>query len=150
MARSWLSLLHEPLPTMRRSNLLLAPSAFLFLFAAGCGESDVKAGEEPPQSLDLSKLSVEGMQEKVDELTESLTAKLAEIQDRASAVKVSDAADPLVDQLARLKEALGAASMPALDSLQAKVEELERKFSSDPQVMEALKPLLERLRALLE
>ena len=131
--------------------------ALLALTGASCGDGEVKAGDvidsgknalEGLQDLDLDSLGVDGMKDKVGELTASLGDKLKGIQDEAGALDASKALGPVVDQLSKLKGALGD-KMPAMDELGATISSLKEKFSGDAGVMAALQPLLDKLQSLL-
>ena len=125
-------------------------------FIASC-DGDVKAsdildsGKEALsnlEDLDLSKLSVDDMKEKVGELTSSLGSKLEGIKDEAGAIDVAKSLGPVVDQLNNLKGVLGD-NMPTMDQLGGIVDSLKSKFSGDEGIMKALQPLLEKLQSLL-
>ena len=133
-----------------KATLLLLPLAF-----TGCSEGDVSAkeliesGKQALEDIDLSKLSVDGMKEKVGELGGMLTSKLESIKDEASAVDVKKAVEPVVDQLSKLKGALGD-NMPSMDQLGGIVDSLKSKFGGDEGIMSVLQPLIEKLQNLMK
>lgn len=114
--------------------------------AAGASLDDLK-GELA--DLDLSALSTDAIKEKAGTVTESLTSRLGEIKDKASAVEISESVEPLVGALGKMKDALGE-NMPSMESLSGVVESLKEKFAGNEGIMEALKPLLEKLQALFQ
>ncbi len=140
---------------MKRTNTLACLGASLLLFGAACGEGETKASEVKTgetlsaKAPDLSTLSTGDLQKKFEELGGMITKEIATITDKASAMKASDVIGPLADQLKQLKEKLGA-SLPSMESVKTAIEGLKTKFAYDPDVMAALKPLLDKLQALLK
>ena len=143
---------------MKRFSLTTAALSALLLVSA-CSKEEVqakmdeaadKAGSalESVKDLDLGSLSPDALKEKAAEYTESLGSKLGEIKDKASAMDVSKAAEPVVDMLSKAKDILGE-NMPDLSSLTGVVDDLKSKFGGDEGVMSVLKPLLDKLQSLL-
>ncbi len=132
------------------SLLLLAALALL----PGCSEGDVKAseliesGKKAVQDLNLDELGVDGMVAKVGDLGDSLKSKLEGIQDKAGAIDVAETMGPVVEQLNKLKKALGD-KMPTIEGLNGVVTNLKDKFSGDESVMKVLQPLLDKLKNLM-
>jgi hypothetical protein len=142
---------------MRRTNALACFGATLLLFAVACNESETQAKEplttpdlpyaEPP--ADPAKISFGEIQNEVQDLGAAIARELGTITDQASALKAADVIGPLASQLESLKQKLGA-SLPSMESLESAIQAVEARFASDPAVMDTLKPLLERLRGLLQ
>ena len=101
------------------------------------------------KDIDLSALSPDAIKEKAGTVVESLSTKLGEIKDQASAVDLSEKAEPLVGALGKMKDVLGE-NMPDMSTLSKVVDDLKAKFSGDNGIMEALKPLFEKLQALFQ
>jgi hypothetical protein len=123
--------------------LLLLP------FGAGC-DGDVKAGKEGGvgiEGLDVEKLGVDGMKQKVSEIASSLTSKLQGIQDEAGAIDFKKTAEPMLQQLDTLKTSLGA-SLPDLSDLRKAADAVETKFKGNDAVMKVLQPVLDQVRKL--
>ena len=100
------------------------------------------------KDMDFSSLSPEVLKEKAQSVAETLKAKLSEVKDEASAVDISKTAEPLVSALDKMKTALGD-KMPDLESLSGIVDSLKAKFSDNEGIMNALRPLIEKLQSLL-
>lgn len=146
--------------TMKATKLTVL-CLLLLPFTAGC-EGDTKAagGNDGTsvdegtkgilgglEGLDPSKLGVEGMQQKTDELIGMLKSKFESIQDEAGAIDVKKTAEPLIAQLGTLKTALGD-KLPSLAELSKVVDDVEAKFQGNEAVMKVLKPVLDQVRKL--
>ena len=137
---------------MRRETLLFLALAFP-ITATGCGDAEVHAGDLVDRAkgglegLDLSQMSTGAMQEKVGELTRGLVSELGGIDDAASALDVKKQVEPVLGQLDRLKAALGD-KMPDLGSLATLADQLRSRFQFREDVLEVLKPVLDKIRGL--
>jgi hypothetical protein len=143
---------------MKRLSFSIAALSALLLVSA-CSKEEVqakmdeaanKAGGalESLKDIDLGSLSPDALKEKANSLTDSLATQLGEIKDKASAMDVKKAAEPVVDMLSKMKGMLGE-NMPDLSSLNGVVDDLKAKFNSDEGVMGVLKPLLDKLQSLV-
>ncbi|MEM7311422.1 MAG: hypothetical protein AAF682_32455 [Planctomycetota bacterium] len=133
-------------------RVLLASLCILPLTA--CGEGGVEAselmekGQEALGELDLSALSPEAMTEKAGELLGGVTSKFDEIKDVASAENVKSELEPMLGQIAKLKDVLGD-KMPNLDSLKTAADDLMSKFGGDTEIMKVLQPVIDKIKTML-
>ena len=97
---------------------------------------------------ELSKLTPEAAKEKVSSLANQAASKLSSIKDSATAEKVKQEIEPMLDQLAQLEATL--AEKLDLSSLEKAVEDVMARFTSDPGVMKALQPLLDKIQKLMK
>lgn len=97
---------------------------------------------------EISKLTPEAAKEKVSSLANQAASKLASIKDSATAEKVKQEIEPMLDQLSQLKTTL--AGKLDLSSLEKAVKDVMAKFTSDPGVMKALQPLLDKVQGLMK
>lgn len=140
---------------LQATSVLLA----LVPFVASC-DGDVKASDVVANGKaavgkmadDLGNLSVDELKAKVSNVSKDLSQKLSqsfdEIKDKASALDVKQAVEPMVEQLSKLEAMLGE-KMPSMESLRGALEELKTKFAGKEDIMEVLRPLIDKLQALL-
>jgi hypothetical protein len=124
----------------------------------GCGKAN-QAAETAGASLDalqreldgidLSAASPEALKAKLGPAVESLSATLGEIKDQASAENIKKALEPMIAKLSQAKQALGQ-ELPSSEELAARLDALEAKFQGNEAVMKVLKPLIDKLRQLLQ
>lgn len=145
-------------------NRTLIPAFSLCLLFTGCGEegSDPLAAAKNTvgdaagkmegalgdlTNIDLSSLSGDALKSKVGEMGTALTDKLGGIKDLASAESIKESIMPLLDKLTDAKGLLGD-NMPDLSSLKDAAIKLKDKFAGDQGIMDAIKPLLDKITAL--
>ena len=145
---------------MKPTKALACVGASLVLLGIACDESETRASEPKTGTApalpslaeelpDPAKISIGELQTEVQDVGASIAKELGTITDQASALKAADVIGPLATQLESLKQKVGA-SLPSMDSLESAIQAVETRFASDPAVMATLKPLLDRLRALLQ
>ncbi|MFN0007175.1 MAG: hypothetical protein ACKVXR_04640 [Planctomycetota bacterium] len=128
-----------------------APILLVLFIASSCEKSADAAAtiKGASGSVDLSKLTPEAMKTEGSKLVSQVTSKLGEIKDLASAENAVKQLDPLIGNLGMLKDKLGAGGLD-LSSIQSSISGLTSKFGSDTKIMGALKPLLDKLQAMLK
>ena len=139
---------------MKSIHATLPLALLLPILASSCSEESsaktsdlLSSAAEQVKGLDLSEMSTGDMSSKVTELIGGLVKQLGEVKDEASATAAATEMGPIADQLGALKKALGG-EMPDLSSLSSAVQSFTTKFSADSGIMDALKPILEKLTAL--
>ena len=140
------------------TTLLLVPALFLSTACSGdVDASDIKdgvmeAGSNALESLgdiDLTSLSVDQVKEQFSGATASMTESLGGIKDLATAENFAEKFGPLMDKMGSMKALLGE-NMPDMSSLGDMVSGLTEKFSGDDSIMGVLKPILEKVTALVK
>lgn len=139
----------------------LLPLAFVLPMFASCGDAVEAAsngteglkemaanGLDGLKDLDISGLSMDAVKEKGGEVVASLTEKLGSLKNVADVDKLKESMLPMLDKVVAMKDKLGA-SLPGTDALKGAMEKLTSQFSGDSGMMEALKPLLEKLKGLV-
>jgi hypothetical protein len=124
--------------------------------AGACSEQQAKeqaqtakdAAATAASHVDLTKLSPEKLKETASSLVADLSAKLQAIKDEAGAKDLVKQFQPVVDQLVSLKSTM-AANMPDMASLKKAVSDVTAKFANDPKIMQALQPLIDKLKTLV-
>ena len=129
----------------------LAFAILVPMFFVGCEKATEAADKmtEAASQLDVSKLSPEALKTEGSKLVSELASKLGEIKDLAGAQSAAKSLEPMLANLGMLKDKLGLANMD-MSSVQTAVSSLTAKFGSDGKIMEALKPLLEKIQGLLK
>jgi len=137
-------------------RLTIAVCAALFLgLAASCGDSTVDAADlvdkakDAAGDLDLEGLSPDALKGKAEDMIGSVTSGLGDIKDLASAEQIKEKLMPMLDKFGDLKGLLGD-KLPDVSSLSTAVDTLKSKFAGNAEIMDALKPLLEKLTTFLK
>lgn len=115
---------------------------------ADAAGASIDALQQELEAVDLSGVTPEALKAKLAIAVESLSAKLGEIKDQASAENVKQALEPVVAKLGAAKHALGE-ELPSREELALELDALETKFHDNEAVMKVLQPLIDRLRQLL-
>ncbi|MFT5288373.1 MAG: hypothetical protein ACI8QS_001991 [Planctomycetota bacterium] len=140
------------------TSLLLVPALFLTPACSGdVDASDIKDGVmeagsnvlESIGDIDLSSLNLDQVKEKFSGATASMTEGLSGIKDLATAQNFADTFGPLMEKMGAMKDLLGD-KMPDMSSLGGMVSGLTEKFSGDDSIMAVLKPILEKVTALVQ
>lgn len=109
---------------------------------------DIKSkASEALESIDVSKLSPDAMKEKAGKVMSDAVAKLGDIKDAASAGDIAKKLTPAMDMLGKVKAAMGSGKFD-FSALTNKAKELTSKFTGNAGVMDALKPLMDKIQAL--
>ncbi|MCP3914040.1 MAG: hypothetical protein GY711_00615 [bacterium] len=133
-----------------KSLLTIPLACLLTLGLTACGDSGVDAKEALSgalENLDID-FSAEGATEKVNEVVKSSVSKIDEIKDLASAESITEKLGPALDMLKKAKTTLGE-KMPDTASLTGLIETLKSKFAGKTDILGALKPLIEKIQALM-
>ena len=133
-------------------KLVLALATLTLALTTGCGESGKGAADvvsAATKNLDLSKLNPEQMKAEGTKLVGDVAQKLGSIKDLASVQSVTKELEPLLGNLGMLKDKLGVSGLN-LSSIQTALTGLTSKFGGDMKIMDALKPLLDKVQALLK
>ncbi|MEZ6017351.1 MAG: hypothetical protein R3F49_19715 [Planctomycetota bacterium] len=156
---------------MKTSRIL--PVVLALGLVAGCNKSDANAAAgdvtksvgdaakglaEKAQSafgglkdLDLSKISSldpAKLQEMGKTAMSTLATQLGSIKDVASAEGFKGMVEPMLEKLTGLKTALGG-KLPDMETLKSALGSLTTKFPSGSEVMNVLKPVIEKLTSLV-
>lgn len=115
---------------------------------ADAAKSGIDSLGEGLKGIDLSAMKPEAMMEKAGSMMSSLAGSLGSVKDLASAEALKEKAGPVIDMLGKMKSALGD-KMPTMDSVKTAVDALKSKFSGDSAIMDALKPMIEKITGLM-
>ncbi len=97
---------------------------------------------------DVTKLDPAKLQEVGKSAMNGIAAQLGSITDLASAKNVVGELEPWMDKLGSLKTALSG-KLPDMESVKTAISGLTSKFSGNADIMGALKPVIEKLQALI-
>lgn len=144
---------------MKRASIILL--AVLAAVAPSCdgkttdivdsAQAAAKEGMEGLEGLkdfELGDLGADAMKSKVSEIAGSLGEQLGSIKDLASATSITEKIGPAIAALEKLKGGLGG-MLPDMGSLGGIVDTLKSKFGDKADIMGVLKPMLDKLMALL-
>jgi len=132
---------------------LLAPLAACSKSEAGAGDMAEKAksaateASAQAENLDLSKLAPAELKAKADSIIADLGKQIEAVKDVPAAKELVAKFSPKLDQLAGMKDKLAG----ALDasSIQKVIDSVTTKLAAHPDVLAAVQPLLEKLKALV-
>ena len=131
----------------------------LFLPLAACSKSEAgapksnptdaaaAAAKEASSKIDLSKLAPEELQKKATTVVEELRTQLMSLKDVPAAKELVAKYQPTVDQLVSMKGKLGANLDKA--GIQKMIDDVVAKLSSNKELMAAVQPLIDKLKALI-
>ena len=131
----------------------------LFLPLAACSKSEAgspksnpadaaaAAAKEASSKIDLSKLAPEELQKKATTVVEELRTQLMSLKDVPAAKELVAKYQPTVDQLVSMKSKLGANLDKA--GIQKMIDDVVAKLSSNKELMAAVQPLVDKLKALI-
>ncbi len=133
-------------------HLLLPSSLLAFVSLAGCGESGEKAAgvveaaskKATEVAHDLADLTPEKAKQAASDLVDEAASMLRSIKDPATAEKVIQSLQPVLDTLGQLGEAIG--EKLDLAAVQKAAEDAATRFKDDPRVAEALRNVREKIR----
>lgn len=127
-------------------NIRIQALALAFLLPlTACGDKTVSAESVADAAKGaMDNFTPDGAKEMLSGLAESLGS----VKDLASAEALKEKAGPMVDMLSKAKAALGD-KMPSMDAVKTAVDALKSKFSGDNAIMDALKPIMEKLTGLM-
>ncbi len=110
------------------------------LLLTSCGEKEKTLASDDPATNAVGDLNLESL----STVASDVAKKLMDIKDLPSAAEVRDKVAPMLDQLAEAKGKIN------MDSLAASAKALKLRFATKQDVLEALKPILERISSLGE
>jgi hypothetical protein len=137
---------------MKRLSVLL-PLALGVSLGVACGKAEEKGAgiveaaskKYSEASEELSKLTPEAAKQKVTTLVNEAVAAVSSVKDAASAERVKNELEPLLDKLSQLKTAV--AAKLDLGALEKALQDAITK--GDAAVRSALTPLLDKVRGLM-
>lgn len=148
------------------TKLSLLPLALALPMFAGCGEAADAAGGATKSAVgDLADSATGDLASKLegfniadmgmDEIKAqggaalmSITERLGSIKDIADVDKLKDSMGPMLDKLMAMKDKLGE-SLPGTDALKAAVDGLKLKFLGNTEMLNALEPIMEKVKGLI-
>lgn len=129
---------------------LFLPLVLALPMVASCDKAADAANnaQNAVENLDLSKMTPDAIKEKGGEMISGLADKLKNVTDVAGATELAKNWMPKLDDLSKMKDKLGAA-LPNMDALKGAVDALKTKFAGNEGIMNALKPLLEKIQSMM-
>jgi hypothetical protein len=144
------------------------PLALAAGLVAGCGDSNTNAaggaGNAAQDLLkqaqgalgdlsnlkleDITKMDTSKLQDLGKSTMDAVVSKLGDVKDLASAESVKGLVEPLLEKLGAVKTALGG-KLPNMEELKSTIASLTSKFTDGSDVMNVLKPLLDKLSKLV-
>ena len=123
------------------------------LTLASCGEGGsvdktVSAATKAASNIDLSKLTPENLVAEAKTIGNDLSQELAKVKDSQGAKDLVAKFQPLIDQLSKLKTTLTAESFD-MSTLSKAVTDATAKFTSNPEIMKILQPLIDKIKTLV-
>ncbi len=131
----------------------------LFLPLAACSKSEAGAGKGNPtdaakvakeataQTSDLSKMTPEALASTAKSAVDELNKELMNVKDVEGAKALTAKYQPKLDQLVAQKSKLATHLDKA--SIQKIIDDVTTKFASNKELMAALQPLVDKLKALI-
>jgi hypothetical protein len=115
--------------------------------AADAAKAAANEASAKLESTDLSKLAPEELKKSATAAIDELRTELMNVKDVQGAKALVSKHQPKLDQLVALKDKLGANLDKA--GIQKLIDDVTAKLSSNPEVMGAIQPLVDKLKALI-
>lgn len=137
------------------NSKLFLPLALAFPMFASCDKAADAAdnagnnAKEMADNLDLDSMSPDAIKEKGGEIVDNLKSALEDITDVESAKAAVSKFTPKLEKLSDIKDKLAGMKIPGMDDLGSAVETIKEKFAGDNAIMDALKPLMEKIQNLM-
>lgn len=150
-------------------SLRSIPVALALGLALGCSKSEAndamkKAGDAAKGAVesatnafdglknidlsDVTKLDPAKLQGLGKDAMSAIAKQLGSISDLASAKNVAGVIEPMLEKLGSLKTALGG-KLPSMEEVSSAISSLTTKFTGKADIMGAIQPVLDKLKALI-